>query len=387
MDFTIPKEINQEKERFKEFLDRQVKPNLPEWYRDGAVPSSFHLTMGQGGWYGFKLTNGRIEKQPGLRSAILGEEIAALSPGVAVAVLAQSELGLTGLWLYASDALTRKYAEPALNGRTLICLGNTETGAGSDSANISMTAVEADGGWYLNGTKAYVTNGLISDLAVVTAVTNPQAPRGRRISMFLVDLRAEGVTRRKLNKQVWVPSDLTRIQLNDVFVPQDHILGESGRGLQQVLNIFTHSRVALSTLTLGTAVGAFEMALSQAQRREIFGKKIMDFQAKAFEIADFYARIEAARLMLYRACWAMDQGGDFRMEASLAKYLSVMIAREVSTWAADLFGAASVIFEHPIHKFPLDAWASSLGEGTQDIQKLVIFREVMKLYGNNSPPE
>ncbi len=387
MDFTIPKEINLEKERFKEFLDQQVKPHLSEWYRDGAVPSGFHPTMGQGGWYGFKFTNGRIEKQPGLRSAILGEEIAALSPGVAVAVLAQSELGLTGLWLYASDALARKYAESAVNGRTVICLGNTETGAGSDSANISMTAVEKNGGWYLNGAKAYVTNGFTSDLAVVTAVTNPQAPRGSRISMFLVDLEAEGVTRKKLNKQVWIPSDLTRIQFNDVFVPQDHILGEPGRGLQQVLNIFTYSRVALSTLTLGTAAGAFELALSQAQRREIFGKKIVDFQAKAFEIADFYTRIEAARLMLYRACWAMDQGGDFRLEASLAKYLSVMIAREVSTWAADLFGAASVIFEHPIHKFPLDAWASSLGEGTQDVQKLVIFREVMKLYTNNPPPE
>jgi butyryl-CoA dehydrogenase/acyl-CoA dehydrogenase len=107
----------------------------------------------------------------------------------------------------------------------------------------------------------------------------------------------------------------------------------------------------------------------------------MDHQAKAFEMADFYARMEAARVMLWKACWTMDRGGDFRSESSTAKYLSVMIAREVTTWAADLFGAASVVFEHPIHKFPMDAWAASLGEGTQDVLKLVIFREITKKYG------
>jgi alkylation response protein AidB-like acyl-CoA dehydrogenase len=123
------------------------------------------------------------------------------------------------------------------------------------------------------------------------------------------------------------------------------------------------------------------MALGHAQKREIFGRKIVDFQAKSFEIADFYARIEAARLMLWKACWTMDKGVDFRLESSMAKYLAVRIAREVTTWAADLFGAASVILEHPIHKFPMDVWGSALGEGTQDVQKLVIFREVMKRYG------
>jgi alkylation response protein AidB-like acyl-CoA dehydrogenase len=243
-----------------------------------------------------------------------------------------------------------------------------------------MRAEKVDGGWLLNGAKAYVTNGLISDMAVITAVSDPQAQRNTRISMFLVDLSAEGVGRRKLNKQVWIPSDLTRLEFNDVFVPDDHLMGEQGRGLQQVLTVFTHSRVPISALTLATAVGAYEMAIDHAKKREIFGQKIVDFQAKAFEIADFYAKIEAVRLMVWKACWAMDKGEDFRLESSLAKYLAVMVAREVTTWAADLFGAASVMFEHPIHKFPLDVWASSLGEGTQDVQKLVIFREVMKRY-------
>ena len=245
-------------------------------------------------------------------------------------------------------------------------------------AGISTRAEKADGGWLLDGVKAYVTNGLMSDYAVITAVSDPDAKRNDRLSMFLVDLNAEGVSRKKLSKQVWIPSDLTRIGLDRVFVPDDHLMGERVKGLQQVLTIFTYSRIPISALTLGTALGAFELAVEHARKREVFGRKIADYQAKAFEIADFYARIEATRLLLYRACWRVDQGADFRLDSSIAKYFAVNTAREVTRWAADLFGAASVIHEHPIHKFPMDAWASSLGEGTQDVQKLVIFREIMK---------
>jgi alkylation response protein AidB-like acyl-CoA dehydrogenase len=241
-----------------------------------------------------------------------------------------------------------------------------------------MQAQSVEGGWVLNGTKAYVTNGAISDLAVVTAVTDPDATRNRRISMFLVDLSSTGVSRKKLNKRVWMPSDLTRLSFDNVFVSEENLVGEQGRGLQQVLATFTHSRIPISGLTLGTAAGAFEMGVHRAKKREIFGRKIVDFQAKAFEIAEFFTRIEAARLMVWKAAWTRDEGKDFRLGASMAKYFTVEIAREVGGWAADLFGAASVIEDHPVHKYPMDAWASSLGEGTQDVQKLIIVREVLK---------
>jgi alkylation response protein AidB-like acyl-CoA dehydrogenase len=164
-----------------------------------------------------------------------------------------------------------------------------------------------------------------------------------------------------------------------VVVPGENLLGTRGKGLSHILEIFTNSRITISGLTLGTAAGAFELGMDRAKKREIFGKRIADFQAKSFEMADLYAKIEAARLALWKACWAKDRGqADFRLEASIAKYLNVETARQVSQWAADLFGAASVVYEHPVHKFPMDAWASSLGEGTQDVQKLVIFREIMK---------
>ncbi len=378
MDFSIPLPFVEEMGRFKLFLKKHMVPKLSNWYRDREVPRSFFRDMGQGGWFGIYLKDNELTQYSALRSELIVEKLASISPGVAVATLAHVDLGLTALYLFGSKQLKNDYGKSAVRGETLMCLGNSESSAGSDVANISMTSEKVEGGWLLNGTKAFITNGLISDLAVITAISDARAPRNKRLSMFLVNLAAEGIHRKKLNKPVWLPSDLTRIQFKNVFVPDDHLLGERGKGLQQVLKIFSYSRVPISALTLGTAAGAFELAVTHAKKRKIFGKNLIDFQAKAFEIADLYAKIEAARLMIYRACKALDNGNDFRLEASLAKYLSVMTAREVTTWAADLFGAVSVISEHPIHKFPMDVWASSLGEGTQDVQKLVIFREIIK---------
>lgn len=378
MDFTVPDKLSQEAGRFEGFLQEQFISKVSAWYKEGTIPRSFFKAMGQEGWFGFGLQEGRLVKESASRAAMVMEKLAAISPGVAVAALAHADLGLTGLWLFGSKRLWNAHAKAVLQGETLMCLGHTERQAGSDAANMVTKAEKTDGGWLLNGTKAYVTNGYLADLAIITAASDPKAPKAKRLSMFLVDLACQGISRKKLNKQVWIPSDLTRIELTNVFVPEDHLLGEHGQGLQQVLTIFTHSRVPISALTIGTAQGAFDMALDHAGKREIFGEKLSDLQAKQFEIADLFARIEASRVMVWKACWAMDQGKDFRLDASLAKYLSVMIARDVAIWAADLFGAASVILEHPIHKFPMDAWASSLGEGTQDVQKLVIFRELMK---------
>ena len=380
MDFSIPQETLEETRRFRTFLEKELYPSLSLWYEQAAVPRSFFSLMAEQGWFSFSFSEDRLTKHTALREALLAEELAKISPGVAVAILAHQDLGLTGLWLFGSDHLQKNYGPSAVLGNTLLCIGNTESGAGSDSANIAMQARKVEGGWILNGSKAYVTNGFISDCAILTAVSDPEAERNRRISMYLVDLQSEGVNRFKLNKQVWVPSDLTRIQCSNVFVPDDHLLGERGQGLRQILSIFTYSRVVISALTLGTALGAFELAVDHGQKRKISGQRIWDQQGKAFELADLFSRLEAARLMMLKACWAMDQGQDFRLESSLAKYLAVDVARDVTTWAADLFGAASVIFEHPVHKFPMDAWASSLGEGTQDVQKLVIFREVMKRF-------
>jgi alkylation response protein AidB-like acyl-CoA dehydrogenase len=378
MDFSIPNALNEDLERFKEFIKAHIKPQLTAWNQKKEIPRQLFRALGESGWYGLQLRDNQLSKGSAFREAMLAETLAKVSPGGAVAILAHIDLGLAGLYLFGSEYLQKEFGVPAVQGKSLMCLGNTEGIAGSDVAGIAMTVQKVDGGWLLNGAKAYVTNGNIADLAIVTAVSDPQASRNKRLSMFLVDLNGKGVSRKKLNKQVWIPSDLTRLQFKDVFIPENHLVGKQGHGLKQVLTVFTRSRVPIAALTLGTAVGAFELAWDHANKRKIFGQKISDYQAKSFEIADLYAKMEAARLMLWKACWKVDKGENFRQESSLAKYLAVEVAREVTVWAADIFGAASVLYEHPIHKFLLDAWAASLGEGTQDVQKLVIFRELMK---------
>ena len=380
MDFSIPEAIAEDVSRFELFLDHHLKPYLAQWYKKGEVPVDFYHSLGKEGWFGIQWSKGNLVRTSALREAFVEENLARISPGIAVAMLAHVNLGFAGLYLFGSRTLKEKYGKAAAAGEVILSLGNTENKAGSDVAGISMTAAKIEGGWVLNGTKAYVTNGAFADLSVITAITDPQEPRNSRMSMFLVDLNSSGLHRKKLNKRVWIPSDLTRLDFKDVFVPDSHILGQQGRGLQQVLEIFTYCRVPISALTLGTAAGAFDMAFKHACRRKVFGKRIVDFQAKAFEVADYYTRLEAARTMLWRACEAIDNGRDFRQASSLAKYLAVETAREVTPWAADMFGAASVVFEHPIHKYPMDTWAASLGEGTQDVQKLVIFRELMKQF-------
>ena len=378
MDFTIPAKLAEEIAQYRNFLATQLDADLKKWYRAKRLPRRFFEHIGAGGWYGIRFENGRLTESSALREALLTAELSKRSPGAAIAALAHSDLGLMGLLKYGSESLHQRYGEAAVDGKTIMCLGNTENTAGSDVAAVKMTARRTTGGWLLDGSKAYVTNGAAADMAVVIAVTDPDADRNRRHSMFLVDLSQDQVRRHPLAKQVWIPSDLTRLVFKQALVPEDHLIGERGRGLQQVLSVFTRSRIPIAALSLATAEGAFDLAIKHSQRREIFGRRINAFQAKAFESADLYARIEAARMVLYKACWQLDRGEDYRAEASLAKYLAVDIAKQAAAWSADLFGAAAVVFDHPAHKFPLDAWAASLGEGTQDVQKLIIFREMMK---------
>lgn len=384
MDFQMPAEYLEDLKNYKQFLREHLRPELSKWYSEGAIPRRFFLELGSRDWLGFEPDGDAFRERSMLRQVLLEECLGTISPGVGVAVLVHMSLGTKGIVLFGSEAQKNSYIGPAARGEILLCLGNTEPSAGSDVAGLASTAAKVDGGWVLNGTKSYVTNGFISDLALITAVSDPDKPRNERISMYLVDLSAKGVARAKLHKQVWIPSDLTRIRLKDVFVPEENLVGGRGRGLQQVLAIFANSRITISALTVGTAAGAFESGLDHAKTRSIFGKRVIDFQAKSFEAADLFSKIEAARLMLWKTAWEKDSGLDFRLGASISKYLAVNVAREVGVWAADVYGAASVVFEHPIHKYPMDAWAASLGEGTQDVQKLIIFRELMKRDGGRT---
>ena len=235
MDFNTPEDIGGDVETFGRFLLTHLKPHLSLWYKGGKVLVEFYRQMGGSGWLGIQWKDGGLVKTSSLREALINVELAKLSPGVAIAVLAHVNLGLIGLYLFGSDQLKQRYGRQAARGETLMCLGTTENKAGSDVAGISMTAEKAKGGWRLSGTKAYVTNGYIADLGVITAVSDPEATRNRRLSMFLVELNSPNIKRTKLNKQVWIPSDLTRLQFSDVFVPTTTFWASAGEDFSRCL--------------------------------------------------------------------------------------------------------------------------------------------------------
>ena len=377
MDFALPEATARRLKSYQRLIEDIVRPGCRQWYRHGALPHDVFADMGAASGLGLTLSGGRLSAVPYLENALMMETLGKVSPGVAIAILAHVDLGAMALIEHASDDLHARYATPVMEGSTVMCLGNTEGHAGSDVAAVATTAEKTAGGWLLTGVKPYVTNGNIADLAVVTAVAHPDQSRSRRLSMFLVDLHATGVSRKKLDKQVWIPSDLTRLRFDRVFVPEDHLIGRPGRGLQQVLSVFTRSRLPISGLTLGTAWGAYELAVSHARKRTAFGRRLIDMEVKGFEMAELYARMEASRLLVWKACWEADTGQSFQLASSTAKFLAVETAREVARWSADVFGAASVMHQHPIHKYPMDVWGASLGEGTQDVQKLIIYRELL----------
>lgn len=384
MDFALTERQKKLKKELKEFLRKEVERKLLSWYKKDEIPREFYRALNEREWLGFRRERGGWTPFPMLETIILYEEMAALSPGLAVSVLAHSTLGLFALDRWGTHEQRERYFEPACRGEMLVAFANTEPTAGSDAAAIRCEAKETSGRYLLTGSKMFITNGPAGDLILVSAVTNPRARRAsHRISLFIVPADLPNIRRQSINKQVWRPASFGTLFFSQTPVPRENLLGEPHRGFPLVMQTFTQSRIAISALTVGTAWGAYRLALERARTRTTFGKRLIEHEAKAFEFSDMLSRLEAARLLVHRAAWRYDRGEDHILEASLAKYFCVEETRAITHWAADVFGASSVMEENPIFKFPWDAQAASLGEGTQDIQKLIISRELEKRF----PPE
>ena len=384
MNFELTDEQNMIRETVRDFAEREIKPVAQEL--DEKAEFSYDLTrkMGELGLFGMYLPEqygGQVLDT--LSYIIAVEELARIDGSQAATLAAHNSLGIGPLYYYGTEEQKMKYLPQLCTGESLWGFGLTEPNAGSDSRGTKTTANLKNGEWTINGSKIFITNGAckISIGSTVQAVTKTFENGEKEFTTIIVEKGTSGFKQVSMHgKMMWRASDTAELYFDDCKVPEENLLGKIGEGSHIMLSTLDNGRLSIAAMGLGCAQGAFELALEHAGKRKIFDQTITDFQAKTFEAADFYAKIEAARLMLWKACWKIDQNKNFRQESSLAKYLAVEIARNVTAWAADIFGAASVIQEHPIHKFPMDAWASSLGEGTQDVQKLVIFRGLMKQY-------
>jgi alkylation response protein AidB-like acyl-CoA dehydrogenase len=313
-----------------------------------------------------------------LSMAIALEEIARECGSTCLTLAAHTSLGTMPIFLFGSDELKRKYVPSNAKGETIGAYGLTEPGAGSDSGGTQTTATPAPGGWKINGSKMFMTNASVSSLMTITAVTDRQAEKHSRISAFVLESKWKGVTvAKKEDKLGCRASDTCYVTFEDVFVPETNLLGERGQGWRYFMEILDAGRIGIGCMALGLAEGAYEKALEYARERKTFGKPIGAHQGVAFMLADMKVEIEAARHLLYHAARLKDAGKPFRLEASMGKLFASEMAMRVCRNAIQVLGGYGYMTEYGVERYLRDAKLCEIGEGTSEIQRLVISRTIL----------
>jgi len=313
-----------------------------------------------------------------LSMAIALEEIAAACGSTCLTLAAHTSLGTMPIFLFGSDELKRKYVPPNARGEVIGSYGLTEPGAGSDSGGTQTTATPAPGGWKINGSKMFMTNASVSGVMTITAVTDRDADKHSRISAFVLESKWKGVTvAKKEDKLGCRASDTCYVTFEDVFVPETHLLGGRGQGWKYFMEILDAGRIGIGAMALGLAEGAYEKALEYSRERKTFGKPIGAHQGVAFLLADMKVEIEAARHLLYHAARLKDAGKPFSLEASMGKLFASEMAMRVCRNAIQVLGGYGYMTEYGVERYYRDAKLCEIGEGTSEIQRLVISRKIL----------
>jgi short/branched chain acyl-CoA dehydrogenase len=304
-------------------------------------------------------------------------EIARADASTAITLAAHVSLGSMPFYLFGTEEQKQRYLVPLARGEMLWGFGLTEPQAGSDAGGTRTRAELREGQWIVNGTKAFITNSGtdISGGTTITVITGTDA-RGRpEISNLIVPQDAPGFERsKKYRKMGWKASDTRELSFNDARVPEANLLGERGKGLKQFLTILDGGRISVAALSVGLAQGAYDEALKYAKERQQFGQSISKFQAIQFKLADMLCEIEHAKLMVLKAAWEKDNGRDFVMTASLAKLYSGEVSRRVVNEAVQIHGGYGFMDEYPVSRMYRDQKINEIGEGTNEVQRLVIAR-------------
>jgi butyryl-CoA dehydrogenase len=325
-------------------------------------------------------------------------EMAKVDASHAITISAHTTLGTSPIVNFGTDLQKERFVPLLASGQVLGGFGLTEPGAGSDAGGTQTTAVRADGGWVLNGSKIFITHAGVGEVFVVTAQTDKE--KGTRgITSFIVtkpttDLEkasevgvghsdqlpfTKGVrSGKKEDKMGWRASDTRELVLEDAFVPNDQVLGEVGMGFVNFMKTLDAGRIGIGALSLGIAEGALEQALKYATERRQFGKPIADFQGLQFMLADMATEIEAAKHLVYHAAWLKEQGKPYTTEASMAKLFASEVAMRVTTKAVQVHGGYGYTKEYPVERMMRDAKICEIGEGTSEIQRLVIARNLLR---------
>jgi alkylation response protein AidB-like acyl-CoA dehydrogenase len=375
VDFELTAEDKAFDEEARGFVDDYISPNLSQWHHEKALPRDYWKQLGKREWLLLRRDGDRLVERPMMQLAILYDRISEISPGAGIGAFANNQLGVYAPYTWGNEMIQERWIEPAARGDTIISFCNTEPSAGSDVKNIQTEAKRDGDDWVISGRKMYITNAVEADALVVSTVTDPLADDPRKgQSLFIIDSDTPGVEVRALKKLHWDPASLAFIQLNEVRVPTDQMLGNLNEGFDYTMATFTNGRIGVAAMTMGTAVGALRLAHLRAKRRKIYGTTLWELRSKRHEFAEMAIIAEAGRLLYRKAAWLCDNGRDFSMAASMAKLFATEKAMELTMWAAYLHGGSGVLEENRIHRYPLDAWASAMGEGAPEVQRLLIAR-------------
>lgn len=363
----------------RDFAESEIRPIVMEFDESQEFPAEVFAKMAELGFLGITIPTEYDGAGLGfIEYALIVEEIARIDPSIALGVAAHNGLCTGHIFRFGSEELRRKYVPRLARGETMGAWGLTEPGSGSDAGGMQTVARRDGDGWILNGSKNFITHGTVGEIAVIMAVTNREAG-ANGISAFVVDKSMPGfAASKKENKLGMRCSDTSSLVLEDVRVPAENLIGEEGQGFKQALQILDGGRISIAALSVGLAQGALDASLKYANERKQFGRKIADFQGIQFKLAMMATETEAARLMTYKAAYLRDQKREFAIEASKAKYFASEVAVRCATESVQIHGGYGYIKEYPVEKLYRDAKLLTIGEGTSEIQKIVISRALVR---------
>ncbi len=362
----------------REFAEAEIGPHVMEWDEAQAFPMSLVPKLAAMGLTGIQFP----EEYGGsamtaVDYCICIEELARVCPAIALSVAAHNGLCTAHIAMFGTEEQKRTFLPRLVQGQVLGAWGLTEAGAGSDAAGMRTTAVRDGNDWVLNGSKNFITHGRIGGVFVVMAVTD-RARGHRGISAFIVEHGTPGMSAgKKENKLGMRASDTSEVILSDCRIPGSQLLGEEGQGFVNTLQVLDAGRIGIAALSVGLAQGAFEAARRYSLERRQFGQSIAAFQAIQWKLADNATRIQAARLLTYRAAFMKDQGQRTTRESSMAKLYASEIAVRAAEDCVQIFGGYGFVKDYPAEKYFRDVKLLTIGEGTSEIQRLVIARQLL----------
>jgi len=377
MNFALTDNQQMIRQTVSAFARKELDPIAAELDREGRFPHEIIKKMADLDLFALPFSEEYGGTGDGCLAYVLAvEEISKACASTGITYAAHCSIGTGPVYLFGTEEQKKKWVTPCAKGEMLAAFGLTEPDAGSDAGGTKTTAVLDGNEWVLNGTKCFITNATHAGITVVTAVTEPG--RGTRgISSFVVPGGTPGFSVSAPYEKLGLKaSDTAEIVMDNVRIPADHLLGNRGEGFKQFLQVLDGGRISIGALAVGIAQASLEAALAYAKERRQFGQPISKFQAIQFKLADMTTRIELARLAVHRAAWLKDQGLPFTRESAIAKLFAAETAVTCALEAIQIFGGYGYTREYPVERYLRDAKLMEIGEGTSEIQRLVIARQL-----------